>query len=133
MLKKINSFTKNNRKIKNSPKLVILSLIAMLQIVIPSFAGLCSSKPIAPATERRSSAASALRRSVVAPTSVSAQILAGLEAYEREQRALTAAFMLGRQEGAAAARVAAMAPAPAVIPADAFERRRLSSDEAREA
>ncbi|HLB93682.1 MAG TPA: hypothetical protein VJJ81_00370 [Candidatus Babeliales bacterium] len=141
MLKKINSFTENNRKIKNSSKLLILGLIAILQMGSPSFAGLCSSKPIAPATERRASAA---RRSVVAPaplTSVSAQMLAGLEAYEREQRALTAAFMLGIQAGATAARVAAMTPAPTVATSDAdarlvlgFGSRRLSSDdEAKEA
>jgi len=69
------------------------------------------------------------------------QVIAELEAaygreqriaYGREQRIRMHAFMLGMQEGAAAARATAITPAPAPLDISLVSGRR-SSDEAKEA
>lgn len=126
---------KNNGVSKINIKLLALSLVTLLQATTSNLAGLCGSRPVAP-EGRRYSTASTARRVDPTPAPMTSeelnQVIAGLEAYGREQRIRMHAFMLGMQEGAAAARATAITPAPA--PADiSLVLGRRSSDEAKEA
>ena len=128
---------KNNGVSKINIKLLALSLVTLLQATTSNLAGLCGSRPVAP-EGRRYSTASTARRVDPTPAPMTSeelnQVMAGLEAYGREQsnRERMHAFMLGMQEGAAAARATAITPAPA--PADiSLVLGRRSSDEAKEA